>query len=225
MHSGNEGARTYFDHVPRQWDAIYSHENRMMYTLNRLLRKGIFERHELTFSKCGEISGASVLDLGCGTGRYSVEFAKRGAGKVLGVDFAPSMIAFSRKMAEEMGVADRCEFVCGDVFTASMDQTFEIVAALGLFDYLADPEQVIKRASSLTSRVFLASFPNYGLLGRLQRRVRYGWIRRCAIYHYTRDQLQELFSPHFSNFEIISITSGYFVTAQKMMNQDRQLYT
>jgi 2-polyprenyl-3-methyl-5-hydroxy-6-metoxy-1,4-benzoquinol methylase len=215
MHSGNEGARSYFDHVPRQWDAIYSHENRMMYALNRLLRKGIFERHELTFSKCGEISGASVLDLGCGTGRYSVEFAKRGAGKVLGVDFAPSMIAFSRQMASEMGVADRCEFVCGDVLNVPADKTFEIVAALGLFDYLADPEQVIKRVSSLTPRVFLASFPNYGLLGRLQRTIRYRWMKGCSIYHYTRDQLEGLFSPHFSNVEIISITSGFFVTALK----------
>jgi SAM-dependent methyltransferase len=215
MRSANKGARTYFDHVPRQWDAIYSHENRLMYAVNRVLRRSIFQRHELTFQKCGEISGANVLDLGCGTGRYSVEFAKRGAARVLGVDFAPAMVEFSRRIAEEMGVSDRCEFVCGDILALKTDQTFEIVTALGLFDYLANPQEVIKRASLLTSNVFLASFPSYGLLGRLQRRVRYGWIRRCDIYHYTRNQLEELFLPNFPVLEILPMRSGYFVAAWK----------
>jgi 2-polyprenyl-3-methyl-5-hydroxy-6-metoxy-1,4-benzoquinol methylase len=215
MRSRNEGARTYFDHVPRQWDAIYSHENRVMYALNRLLRKGIFERHELTFEKCGEVSGASVLDLGCGTGRYSVEFAKRGAARVMGIDFAPSMVAFSQRMAREMGVADRCEFVCGDVLTLSLSQTFDIVAALGLFDYLSEPVSVVKRISSLTSRAFVASFPSHGFLWGLQRRIRYNWMRGCSIYHYTQDHLEKLLSPHFPIFEIIPISSGFFVAARK----------
>lgn len=215
MRLRNEGARTYFDHVPRQWDAIYSHENRVMYAFNRLLRKGIFQRHELTFRKCGEITGATVLDLGCGTGRYSVEFAKRGAARVTGIDFAPSMVAFSQRMASEMGVADRCEFICGDVLTLSLRQTFDIVAALGLFDYLSEPVSVVERISSLTSRVFVASFPSHGFLWGLQRRIRYNWMRGCSIYHYTRDQLEKLLSPHFPSFEIIPISSGLFVAAWK----------
>jgi cyclopropane fatty-acyl-phospholipid synthase-like methyltransferase len=215
MRLRNEGARTYFDHVPRQWDAIYSHENRVMCAFNRLLRKGIFQRHDLTFRKCGEITGASVLDLGCGTGRYSVEFAKRGAARVIGIDFAPSMVAFSQRMATEMGVADRCEFICGDVLTLSLNQTFDIVAALGLFDYLSEPVSVVERISSLTSRVFVASFPSHGFLWGLQRRIRYNWIRGCSIYHYTQDQLEKLLSPHFPSFEIVPISSGLFVAAWK----------
>lgn len=215
MRSKNEGARTYFEHVPRQWDAIYSHENRLMYAFNRLLRKGIFERHELTFRKCGEITGASVLDLGCGTGRYSVEFAKRGAARVIGIDFAPSMVAFSQAMAKEMGVADRCEFICGDVLTLSLSQSFDIVAALGLFDYVPEPVSIIERISSLTSRVFVASFPSHGFLWGLQRKIRYNLIRKCPIYDYTHDQLEELLSPHFPSYEIIPISSGFFVAARK----------
>ncbi len=215
MRLRNEGARTYFEHVPRQWDAIYSHENRIMFALNRLLRKGIFQRHELTFEKCGEISGASVLDLGCGTGRYSVEFAKRGAARVMGVDFAPSMVAFSQHMAIEMGVADRCQFMCGDVLNLSLDGPFDIVAALGLFDYLSEPLAVIDRIANLTSRAFVASFPGSGFWWGLQRTIRYNWIKRCPIYVYDRKKLDELLSPHFPRYEIISISSGFFVAAWK----------
>jgi hypothetical protein len=114
-----------------------------------------------------------------------------------------------------MGVADRCEFICGDILTVPLDRSFDIVAALGLFDYLADPEQVIKRVSSLTPGVFVASFPNYGFLGRLQRTIRYEWIKGCSIYHYTRDQVEGLLSPNFSSFEIIPIASGLFVAATR----------
>lgn len=215
MRYKNAGALAYFDCVPRQWDAIYAHENRIRYAMNRILRKGIFERHQLTFEKCGEIEGSSILDLGCGTGRYSVEFAKRGATSVVGVDFAPSMIAFSRSIAEEMGVLDHCEFVCGDLSTLPLDRTFHIVAALGVFDYIGDPAPVIKRISDLTSRTFIASFPSHGLLWGIQRKIRYNWIKKCPIFHYSKDQLADLISPFFSRLEILPIHSGFFIAAIK----------
>jgi SAM-dependent methyltransferase len=45
-----------------------------------------------------------LLDLGCGTGRLLVPFARRGY-RVLGVDLSPEMLAVARTRAEEAGVA------------------------------------------------------------------------------------------------------------------------
>ena len=73
MENNTDGAQKYFDSVPKEWDAFYSHENRFMYTINKLLRKGLYERYRLTFEHCGDLSGTKVLDIGCGTGRYSIE--------------------------------------------------------------------------------------------------------------------------------------------------------
>ena len=52
--------------------------------------------------------GARVLDLGCGAGRYALEFAKR-AGHVTGLDISPRMITFARNNAAEAG-ADNVTF-------------------------------------------------------------------------------------------------------------------
>ena len=52
------------------------------------------------------LAGASILDMGCGTGRHSVELAKRGY-KVTGVDISVGMLEQARKKAEEAGVSIR----------------------------------------------------------------------------------------------------------------------
>ena len=58
-----------------------------------------------------------VVDLGSGDGRNVIAAAKRGA-KAVGFEFNPDMVALSRKMAKEAGVADKATFVEGDMYAA-----------------------------------------------------------------------------------------------------------
>jgi SAM-dependent methyltransferase len=189
--TGGAGAHRYFDRVPSQWDALYSRENPLRALLNRVLRPGLYRRHRATWELCGDISGERVLDLGCGTGRYSVESALRGAERVVGIDFAPAMVAFAREAAAAAGVGDRCEFLCGDVHVVPED-TFDVVLALGLFDYIRDPTPLFEVIAALRPRVFVASFPKFTPLWGTQRFVRYRLIHRCPVYDYRRGQLLEL---------------------------------
>ena len=53
-------------------------------------------RHILMDSLPDDLSGARVLDAGCGTGQISVELAKRGA-SVLGVDISASLIHVAKR--------------------------------------------------------------------------------------------------------------------------------
>jgi SAM-dependent methyltransferase len=216
MYFESNGAQTYFNRVPQEWDALYSHENRVGYAINKLIRSGIYDRYRLCFEHSGPIDGASVLDLGCGTGRFSVEFAKRGAATVVGVDFAPSMVTFSDQAARDLGVADTCHFACGDVTKLPFKKPFDIVIAMGLFDYLPEADRPFQEIASLTGRTFMADFPNFGLIGRAHRKVRYEWIRHCPIYYYTPDRLLELFrSAGFDQFAIVPIGGGYFGIGHK----------
>lgn len=205
------GAKTYFDRVPKQWDAFYSHENRLMYLVNKILRKGLYQRYRLTFQHSSDLSGAVVLDIGCGTGRYSIECAKRGAKRVVGIDFAPAMIEFSKNISRQMNVADRCEFICADFMSYSFNEPFDIVLALGFFDYIKNPEPVFKKIAQMNPRKLVASFPRFTPIWGIQRIIRYNWIKKCSIYNYNAEQLERLYEEaSFNKYKIIPYGKGFF---------------
>lgn len=62
-----------------------------------------------------------VMDLGSGDGRNIIAAAKRGA-RALGVEFNAEMVEFSKRVAEKAGVADKAQFVQGDMYEADISQ-------------------------------------------------------------------------------------------------------
>jgi SAM-dependent methyltransferase len=69
-----------------------------------------------------------VIDLGSGDGRNIIAAAKLGA-RALGVEFNPDMVALSRRLAEEAGVADKAQFVESDMYQYDISKA----TALALF--------------------------------------------------------------------------------------------
>lgn len=59
----------------------------------------------------GNISGERVLDLGCGTGWFSVILAQRGA-QVEGIEISSVAVDIAKKRSEINGVKDRVKFQC-----------------------------------------------------------------------------------------------------------------
>lgn len=86
--------------------------------------------------------GASILDMGCGTGRHSVELALRGF-RMTGVDLSSGMLAQARAAATAAGVevewieADATEFVTDRHFDAAICLCEGGFGLIGLED---DPE-------------------------------------------------------------------------------------
>ena len=79
--------------------------------------------------------GESILDVGCGTGRHSLELARRGY-SCTGIDQSQEMLAVGRKIAEEEGL--HVEFFQGDAATTRLDRTFDHAICLceGAFSLL-----------------------------------------------------------------------------------------
>ncbi len=66
---------------------------------------------EALFAILGDVTGARVLDLYCGTGALAIEALSRGAGRATLVDVRTSL---ARRNVEELGLAGRCEVVRSD---------------------------------------------------------------------------------------------------------------
>ena len=103
-----EQAVEYWKKQAKSFDAIYSgRKSSLGRSLDRWLRKDIYDRFDWVMKHSGNLDGKSVCDLGCGSGRYLVPFAKAGAARVLGIDSAPAMIEKADQLIREANVQDR----------------------------------------------------------------------------------------------------------------------
>jgi 16S rRNA (guanine966-N2)-methyltransferase len=66
---------------------------------------------EAVFSILGNVAGAAVLDLYCGTGALAIEALSRGAERAVLVDTKPSAAG---RNVETLGIEGRCTIVRGD---------------------------------------------------------------------------------------------------------------
>ena len=99
-----------------------------------------------------------VMDLGSGDGRNIIAAAKRGA-RALGVEYNPDMVELSKRVAEKEGVADKAQFVQGDMYVADISQA--TVLALFLLpenlNKLADKFLALKPGSRIVANHFAVS--------------------------------------------------------------------
>ena len=66
------------------------------------------------FSENNRLAGRTVLDLGCGTGRFSIEALSNGAKSSVGMDLSPKMIEAAHKLSSRKNLDGRATFLIGD---------------------------------------------------------------------------------------------------------------
>jgi tRNA (mo5U34)-methyltransferase len=85
-----------------------------------------------------DLTGKSVLDIGCNAGFYSMEMKRRGAARVLGVDFDEKYLAQARFAAEMSGLD--IEFRQLSVYdVGALGERFDLVIFMGVFYHLRHP--------------------------------------------------------------------------------------
>jgi glycosyltransferase involved in cell wall biosynthesis len=93
--------------------------------------------------------GQRALDAGCGHGLHLAKLAKQGA-RITGLDISPAMLARARLALDQAGCAD-AELLCADVNSREFQsETFDLVLAIGMLDYLPDWNRVLLRLASWT---------------------------------------------------------------------------
>jgi len=186
----------YWDKVAASFDSIYTGKDRsrLLRLLDRSLRKDMYQRFDWVMERAGDLHGQSVCDIGCGSGRFVTEFAKRGASRVVGVDPAPRMLELARELAERDGVADRCDFVQADVLDYAPAEGYDLVIAIGLWDYIAEPTERLRRARSITRGKFLSAWPQFWTWRMPIRKLRLQYILGCPVYFYRVSQIHQVLS-------------------------------
>ncbi len=85
-----------------------------------------------------DLTGRTVLDIGCNAGFYSIEMKRRGASRVLGIDFDDVYLDQAR-FAAEIAEAD-IEFRKLSVYdVAALGETFDVVIFMGVLYHLRHP--------------------------------------------------------------------------------------
>ena len=197
----------YWNNIANDFDAIYTgNKNPIARGLDRWLRRDIYQRFEWVMSQAGDPRGMKICDIGCGSGRFVTSLAKKGA-QVTGIDFAPEMLKLGAQLADKEGVADRCKFVLSDVLDWKTDEQFDLVIAIGFWDYVADPLPRLQVIRQFTKTTFLSAWPRAATLRAAVRKVRLK-ADGCPVYFW-----------HLAQVEDYLQRSGFRVDSREILGQ------
>jgi cyclopropane fatty-acyl-phospholipid synthase-like methyltransferase len=169
------GWRTFFDgHAPQYMQNVF--------TRNTLAEVDFLIR------ELGLKPGVSLLDIGCGTGRHSVELARRGY-QVTGIDLSSGMLAEAKKTAQDAGV--QVTWIQVDAAQFSTEQRFDAVICLceGAFGLLSSAEDALSQPLAILRNVADAMQPGARCLFTVLNG--YAMVRR----HGNEDVQKHAFDP------------------------------
>jgi 2-polyprenyl-3-methyl-5-hydroxy-6-metoxy-1,4-benzoquinol methylase len=199
------GTRQYFDEVEQ--------------------RKYFVEPHIPTFADFPKWAGKRVLEIGCGIGTDTINFARNGA-EVTAVDLSPRSLELARQRAELFGLERRIRFVEANAERLAdfvEPGAYDLVYSFGVIHHSPHPAAILEHvrrhyiAPGGTLKVMVYHRRSWKVLGILAREARGAWWRLdqaiarnseaqtgCPItYTYTRRQGIELL--HDAGFRVSDV--------------------
>jgi len=158
----------------------------------------IYEQNEFTKNTLREVDflleelqlfpGASILDVGCGTGRHSIELAKRGYA-LTGIDLSAQMLAQAAEAASAAGV--HVEWLHSDAASFSLLKQFDGVICLceGAFGLLGSRDDPFSHPLAILSNICKSLKP--------QAKAVFTVLNGCAMIrkHQNKDVEEGRFDP------------------------------
>lgn len=168
-----------------------------------------------------------VLEIGCGAGHMTVALAHRGL-RVQAIDSSETMVELARQNAAESGISELISVDVGDVCSMTFrDDCFDLVIAIGVIPWLAEPELAIQEIARVTKpegHVLLTADNRSRLIHLFDpwtnptfaplRRGLKDMLKRIGLYHQSQDRIMETF--HDRSFIDEVLTNAGFVKTRGM---------
>ncbi|MGD5528150.1 methyltransferase domain-containing protein, partial [Xanthomonas citri pv. citri] len=104
------------------------------------------------------MSGARLLDAGCGTGALSIEAARRGA-RVVAIDLSPTLVSVARERLPSDLDSATIEFRSGDMLDPKLGRFDFVVAMDSLIHYRpTDTCRIMAGLAERTAEALLVTF-------------------------------------------------------------------
>ncbi|HEX6278068.1 MAG TPA: class I SAM-dependent methyltransferase [Polyangiaceae bacterium] len=130
--------------------------------------------------------GASLLDVGCGTGLLLAKAAGLGTfGRLVGIDVSERPLALAKRACPS------ARFVVTDVCQAPLDERFDLVTSMMTLDLVPDEESAARNVAAMVE-------PGGHLIVVVQHRAEYGseLDRRYGVRRHDAASLAARFAPH-----------------------------
>jgi malonyl-CoA O-methyltransferase len=158
----------------------------------------VFLESEVFNSFIGKVKDKSILDYGCGTGRYTIPLAKKGA-DIEGIDFTKAMLDLAKKKSKSKKL--KIKFTQQDIQKYKPNRKFDIIISMLVLDHIKNLNKVIEiidKASNIGTKVIISGV-HPGLLmkdvdpktGKTQ-----GWLvegKKTDQYYHPTSEYVELF--------------------------------
>lgn len=142
------------DEVKEYWDSRpcnLRHSKEPVGTVkyfNDVERKKYFvEGHIVDFAKFPQWEGKTVLEIGCGLGTETVNFARAGA-EVTVVELSEKSIELAQQRVKAFGLSDKVKFYQGnaeDLTRIVPEKKFDLVWSFGVIHHSPHPNRIIRR--------------------------------------------------------------------------------
>ena len=185
-----QDVKKFFHGYAADFDSIYGHsKSRGAFDklMDKMFRQSMLLRFEETLKASANPNIHSVLDIGCGSGVYCIEFLKQGK-TVLGLDLAEGMLEIAKQKTAAYQNSGKIAFVLSDYMEYKPTQKYDAACLMGLFDYIKEPVPFIQKLEKDITKELYMSFPKKMGFLTWQRKVRYN-MRHCPLYFYSKTSL------------------------------------
>lgn len=150
------------------------------------LIKGLEQAEVREILSMAEVTNKSVLDLGCGYGKFSKFWKEKGAKLVVGMDFSKKMLEQARKKSD-------CNFLMGDAFNVPLkDKSFDIVTCIGVANYYENVDSLLREICRVAREEVVLTFPKNSKIGKI-----YVEVSKIRIFLKNENEIAEICNSYF----------------------------